>query len=325
MFLDSLHEVNQLVQDQLASARINVSYIEPHTEMLTPMDFVRPDYSTISIKVPAHRFDVAVGYYSECKTPSDCANRIVQFILDAANEFTKPRVHMSRAYLNYSPLADVDNRRALSFEIAIWEYDGTEARWMEQPPHGPSKTRTIGFANTEEIEIATQTHQLLKTRPFEITLWTENIVRDIGFLSASGEGASASQYMIKLEQELLTGARAAAEALNKMQRSAVVHDVVQALFRKQQYAEAAQIVALNLKRSVEVHTDGLTYLLIEDRLYKAEQVFALVEGLETPCLNPYDLGEQPEDDFWKWRETTEEGKAKAQALGVSIDLPGTLP
>src|SRR6185503_11599704 len=113
MFLDSLHEVNQLVQDQLASARIKVSYIEPHTEMLTPMDFVRPDYSTISIKVPAHRFDVAVGYYSECKTPSDCANRIVQFILDAANEFTKPRVHMSRAYLNYSPLADVDNRRAL--------------------------------------------------------------------------------------------------------------------------------------------------------------------------------------------------------------------
>lgn len=289
MFLDSLHEVNRLVQEQLASARINVSYIDPHTEALPAMDFVRPDYSTINVKVPAHAFDLQLDSIT-CKTPSDCANRIVQFVLDAANEFTKPRVHLSRAYLNYSPVLGLHPVRALSFEIAIWEYDGQEARWMEQPQtSNKGKTRVIGFADTEEIDIASQAHQLLKTPPFEVNLWTANILRDIGFLSAAG--TSASQYMIKLEQELLAGARNAADALNKMQKAAVDHDTVMAMFRRQQYDQAAAFMSQQMRREVTIQTDGLNYLMIDDRLYKAEQAFALFAGIDTPCLNPFDLGE----------------------------------
>lgn len=290
MFLDTLHEVNRLVQQQLNAARMNVQHLQPQDLCLSTMEFGKPDHSTITVAVPTHLFNLRLDSHS-CSTPRDFANKIVKFVLDTANEFSKPRILMSQAYLNYTPRLGLNPSAVVSFDIAMWEYDGKEVHWLEMSALDPERRgHSVGYANSPRPEVATQKHELLKTDPIEINIWAPNIVRDIGRL-VSGDD-SALQYMIKLEQELLNGARAAAAALNKMQSAAAVHDVVLALFRAKKYDEAAAVLSKALNIDVTIHTAGFNYLMIDDRLYTSDKVFALVAGLEVEYLSPYDIGEQ---------------------------------
>lgn len=312
MLLTQLSDLNAQVQNQLKAARLPMNTLEVCVFRLPTMDLVKSDHSAISASIPVHRFNISRDDKGLSST-SDYANAVVRFVLDAANEFTHPRIDITKAYVNYNPRMLLSDWVVVSFNIAIWEYDGQELRWLEMPSDPNHKGHSFGLDISPPLQIAVQKHQLLKTEPFEVNIWTSNIARDIA--QTSKNGGSTLRYMVKLEQDLLNGARAAAESLHKMQRAASVHDVVAALFRKAEFSQAATVLSEALKVEVSLAiNDSQTVLVIDDRMYCADQVFTLVAGLPTEGVDC-----EEKTDFWKYSEPDEKTFAKIQALGLNIN------
>jgi hypothetical protein len=244
---------------------------------------------------------------------------------------------MSHVYLNYNPKAPVSDYCTLAFDIAIWEYDGTELAWLQLGREDQFRLgHDIGAFQFPEIRVAQVAHQLLKTEPFEINLWTANIARDIAYITDTR--VNALQYVLRLEHELLAGAHAAAEAVRKMQRAAQAHDVVVSYFRTGKPEEALPVINELLDTDAEVYeAQGVTYIMLDTRLYRPEQTFALGAGLPAEYIEYGDMQEMVDateplpdgvfvtpaatgPDFWTYRETTDEDRAKAAALGISLGM-----
>lgn len=311
MFLTQLNDLNAQVQTQLKAARLPVNPLETGLFRLPTMNLVKPDHSSIVASIPVHKFNLARDD-NALNSTSDYANAIVRFVLDTANEFTHPRISITPAYVNYAPRLSISDWSTISFNIAIWEYDQSEIRWLEMPSDPARKGHNFG-AKSFDPQIAFERHQLLKTAPFEVNIWTSNIVRDITQTSLTG--GSTLQLLIKLEKDLLSGAQAAAESLHKMQRAASVHDAVAGLFRFGKYEQASTVLSEALKMPVTVFLMGIEVaLMIDNLLYRPDQVFALVAGLNVEgSPTPEDKG------FWKYSEPTEADLAKAKAVGLNLD------
>jgi hypothetical protein len=344
MFLTQLNELNKQVKEQLRSARMRTIEMEAGQRVLPRMEFLKADHSMIPTEVPTHKINVIVDSHAH-KTPADCANNVVKFVLDSANEFSQPRIHMSHVYLNYNPKAPVSDYCTLAFDIAIWEYDGAELAWLQLGREDQFRLgHDIGAFQFPDLRIAKVAHQLLKTEAFEINLWKANIARDISYITDTR--INALQYVLKLEHELLAGAAAAAEEVRKLQRAAQAHDVVVSYFRVGKPEDALTVINEMLDTDAEVYeAQGVTYIMLDTRLYRPEQTFALVAGLTAEYVEYVDVQEPiaateplPEGvfvtpaatgpDFWTYRDSDETDlRAKAIALGISpelleLDTPG---
>jgi hypothetical protein len=289
MFLFHLNELNNRVEAQLRDARLTVTSIVAETTHLPRMEFVKADHSTMPTEIPTHKINLLVGAGA---TLHDCVNKIVQFVFNAANEFTKPKIHMSQVYLNYNPKKPIGSDCALSFDIAIWDYDGHELNWLVMGSDDQFRLGHDLNGFDLRLNVNSTTHELLKQTPFEINLWTANIVRDVKFITASGSGSSTLEYVIRLEQELLSGARNAAEVLHGFQRAAQVQDCAAALWRGDKYQEAADLLAKTIQAEVGIYeaNDG-PYLTVDEGIYRVDQVFAFVAGL------PVEEAEMIDPDF----------------------------
>lgn len=313
MFLDTLHELNAHVTQALLQAGLRIFPLPAGDTTLQRMEFVRPDYTTIVKEIPTHRLNISSDSVYH-KTVSDWANTIVKFVLDAANEFAKPRIHMSNVYLNYDPKRQARDP-VLHFDIAIWDYVDLEVQWLTVGHDDKRLGNDIGHHRPPPIGVETMAHTLLKQMPFEINVWTQNILRDVGFMTQAGSDASTLEYMIKLEQLLLAGARDASEVLQGMQRAAQVHDVVNALWRAEKYDEAADLVAQALKAPVQhIGWNRRHYLAHARVLFEVGQVFALVAG-----LTPENSGllEDIEDEVDDEEPPTEEQRAADTRIASS--------
>lgn len=247
MILTGLRELQQRFRATVFEMFPTAQFAKAGTQTSLPYDLVKADHSTILARIPFSPIRLTL---QDTDKVDDVLPKIVEFLQRATQGMKNPRVETSGIYIEYARDYDVLSDNVLRFDFALWSYDGELLTSYQFITPSSALEHPIYQLETYFPKEAHQQHRLLKTAPYEIKLWKQNIAEH-----APKEG-KVTPFVQELQEQFSESIASATREFRRIESLARVADAAKEMLASGMGDDACKIISTMLLTEVTVEKNS---------------------------------------------------------------------
>ena len=245
MILTGLRELQQRFRATVFEMFPTAQFARAGSQVTLPYDLVKADHSTVVARIPFSPMRLTLNESDQVSTVME---EVIEFFKRATRGMKSPRVEISGVYVEYAREHDVLSDNILRFDFALWSYDGELLTSYQFSSTTPDEY-PIYRLDTYVSKVSYQQHRLLKTAPYEIKLWKQNIAEQ------APKDTSVLPFVLELQEQFSDSIAEATRELRRIETIARVADAAKEMLRSDPDG-ACKIISTVLLTEVTLEKDS---------------------------------------------------------------------